>query len=337
MANTIQIKRKTTAGAPVAGDLAIGEMCLVVPDQALYIKVDASTVIEVTGGGSTATGDLPLFKAVGTSTGDPVAADIDITYASPITSDSPYTLEANNYEVTHNEDGRYLIMAPVGVVYNNRIELQAQLFINSGGGFVADDSIAAYVTRDANQDDGTVMLVSIQDLTAGDSIKIVASAVKDGTGTPALSTTRTRLEIIKLSGIKGDQGPAGSFDINGLTTENSIDTANDTVAFYDASAGVNRKTAISNLGGGTSFNSGRTLVSFSNGSGTISHGLGSTPSVVIVTLENAPSITIFRGLMVHSFNATTITVLGRTLTDLGSGAELDPLGGNYQVHWIAIP
>lgn len=45
MANTILIKRKNTAGAPTIGQLAVGEMCLVIPDNALYWKKDASTVI----------------------------------------------------------------------------------------------------------------------------------------------------------------------------------------------------------------------------------------------------------------------------------------------------
>ena len=36
-------------------------------------------------------------------------------------------------------------------------------------------------------------------------------------------------------------------DINGLTTENTLDVANDQIAFYDASATAHRKTAIENL------------------------------------------------------------------------------------------
>lgn len=43
--NVIQIKRKGTSGAPTVGQLAIGEMCFVIPDHAFYIKKDAGTVI----------------------------------------------------------------------------------------------------------------------------------------------------------------------------------------------------------------------------------------------------------------------------------------------------
>lgn len=45
MANVIQIKRKTTTGAPTVGNLAVGEGCLVLPDNTLYYKKDASTLL----------------------------------------------------------------------------------------------------------------------------------------------------------------------------------------------------------------------------------------------------------------------------------------------------
>ncbi len=45
MSNTIQIKRKTTTGAPSLGQLAVGEFCLVIPDNTLYIKKDTGTII----------------------------------------------------------------------------------------------------------------------------------------------------------------------------------------------------------------------------------------------------------------------------------------------------
>lgn len=45
MANTIQIKRKMTSGSPALGSLAVGEGCLVVPDNTLYYKKDAGTLL----------------------------------------------------------------------------------------------------------------------------------------------------------------------------------------------------------------------------------------------------------------------------------------------------
>lgn len=36
MPNTIKIKQKTTSGAPTTGQLAVGEMCWVIPDKVMY-------------------------------------------------------------------------------------------------------------------------------------------------------------------------------------------------------------------------------------------------------------------------------------------------------------
>ncbi|RTY71558.1 hypothetical protein [Flavobacterium sp. LB2P53] len=47
--NTILIKRKLTAGAPALSNLAIGEMCLVIPDSKIYWKKDASTIVDISG------------------------------------------------------------------------------------------------------------------------------------------------------------------------------------------------------------------------------------------------------------------------------------------------
>jgi hypothetical protein len=46
MSNVIQVKRKTTTGAPPAASLAVGEHCYVLPDKKLYIKnVDGSLTL----------------------------------------------------------------------------------------------------------------------------------------------------------------------------------------------------------------------------------------------------------------------------------------------------
>ena len=62
MANTIQIKRKTTTGNPSLASLAVGEFCLVIPDSKVFLKKDAVTLIDVTAGGFTATDINTLAK-----------------------------------------------------------------------------------------------------------------------------------------------------------------------------------------------------------------------------------------------------------------------------------
>ena len=70
MANVIQIKRKTTAGAPSLAALAVGEMCIVLPDETLYLKKDAGTLLSwATGSG---VGDMLV------STYDPTNVNGDV-------------------------------------------------------------------------------------------------------------------------------------------------------------------------------------------------------------------------------------------------------------------
>lgn len=59
MANTIKIKRKTTAGAPSIGSLADGELCLVVPDKTLYQRVNSANLMVVNSPGITVSTTAP--------------------------------------------------------------------------------------------------------------------------------------------------------------------------------------------------------------------------------------------------------------------------------------
>ena len=66
MAETIQIKRKLSTGAPSLGDLVDGELCLVVPDQKLYQRIDASTLLLVndSGGGGGASSNSYMSRMI---------------------------------------------------------------------------------------------------------------------------------------------------------------------------------------------------------------------------------------------------------------------------------
>lgn len=54
MPNTIQLKTKLSAGAPALVDLAVGEVCLNIPEESIYWKKDASTIIGPIGVGAAA-------------------------------------------------------------------------------------------------------------------------------------------------------------------------------------------------------------------------------------------------------------------------------------------
>ena len=47
MANTIQIKRKTTTGAPSVGSLSDGEFCLVTPDDTAFLRIDGTSLLQL--------------------------------------------------------------------------------------------------------------------------------------------------------------------------------------------------------------------------------------------------------------------------------------------------
>jgi len=52
-----------------------------------------------------------------------------------------------------------------------------------------------------------------------------------------------------ISDIANNATVTGNLDVNGLTIENTLDETNDFIVFFDASAGVHRKTAITNVAG----------------------------------------------------------------------------------------
>ena len=49
MSNIIKLKGKLTTGAPALTDLAVREMCFVIPDNTLYIKKDATNIVMLGG------------------------------------------------------------------------------------------------------------------------------------------------------------------------------------------------------------------------------------------------------------------------------------------------
>lgn len=101
MANTIQIKRKTTTGAPALGSLSDGELCLVVPDSNLYLRVDGSTLLHVNGGGSV---DMKPYCATGSGT-DVTTTEATVALTVEQITDANYSLSGN--EITISEAGTY--------------------------------------------------------------------------------------------------------------------------------------------------------------------------------------------------------------------------------------
>lgn len=89
MANTIQIKRSSTAAAiPTAGQLAAGELAVNLVDRKLYSKNASGTVIQL-GGGATGAGQDDVFYENSQS----VTTDYTITTGKNAMSAGPIEID----------------------------------------------------------------------------------------------------------------------------------------------------------------------------------------------------------------------------------------------------
>lgn len=114
MANTIQIKRKTTTGAPLLSSLSDGEMCLVVPDSNLYMRTNATTLLLVNGG---ITKDYASFylNSGGLTAQSNVTRTVVINQTSVNSNPAVFSLSAN--QVTISKTGNFKI--DFGCYFNN--------------------------------------------------------------------------------------------------------------------------------------------------------------------------------------------------------------------------
>lgn len=70
----IQLRRKLTTGAPLVGDLLVGELCLNIPDSTFYWKKDTSTIVGPIGV-NVVTGDMLKSVYDTNNNGRPDVAD----------------------------------------------------------------------------------------------------------------------------------------------------------------------------------------------------------------------------------------------------------------------
>lgn len=94
MANTIQIKRSSTAAAiPTAGQLAAGELAVNLVDRKLYSKNASGTVIQL-GGGATGAGQDDVFyeNSQTVTTNYTISTNKNAMSAGPITINDGITV-----------------------------------------------------------------------------------------------------------------------------------------------------------------------------------------------------------------------------------------------------
>lgn len=105
MSNAILIKRKSTTGAPSLGQLSVGEMCLVVPDNTIYFKKDSSTIVG------------PFIVLA------PAGSDKQLQYRNNATS-----FGASNVEIESNNLSFPAVSSPSAVA--SRLQFYAKSFAN---------------------------------------------------------------------------------------------------------------------------------------------------------------------------------------------------------------
>jgi hypothetical protein len=128
-------------------------------------------------------------------------------------------------EITIDADGTYTFTVTLRTDSSARTELFIRTYIDTGGGFVQDtDAIVSdYVSRDNDQDTGSVTLVYTFVLNDGDVIEFRGFGDCDGTcvGLDAGTVLLCREE----KGVKGDTGaagPAGDVAVSGTPANNQL-------------------------------------------------------------------------------------------------------------------
>jgi hypothetical protein len=179
MANTIRIKRKTTSGAPASGDLSDGELCLVVPDQTLWIRVSAGVVIQINGGG----GSAAYFRALKDSTAQTLTGSYaDLIGWKQENADSPFSFNTTTGILTLNDSGLYLGAVDVqhnNTSVNNRVQLDVLMQVDTGSGFadVTELEWHNYSARNTAQDQGGTGGTFMIPFAAGDQLKITVRRI----------------------------------------------------------------------------------------------------------------------------------------------------------------
>ena len=170
MANVIQIKRKTTTGAPALAQLAVGEGCLVSPDDTRYFKKDASTLLSWPSGAGAGDMLASIYYPSGVSgnafsrsnhTGMQTASTIS-DFQTAVSGNSDVT--ANTAKVSYDTadvDSRIstaidaLIGGAPGAL-NTLNELAAAIADDAAFSATVTASIAAKLDADSTIDGGTI-------------------------------------------------------------------------------------------------------------------------------------------------------------------------------------
>lgn len=146
MANIIQWKRKTTTGAPLISQLAIGEACINTVDNVLHIRKDMSTMYSIPLGGTA--GDMLKSTYDTTNNGK-----VDLAENSEALGGSA----AANYALkTYVDDAINALVNGAGSALNTLQELAAALGNDANFATTVTNSLATKLDANSTIDGGTI-------------------------------------------------------------------------------------------------------------------------------------------------------------------------------------
>lgn len=147
--------------------------------------------------GAISAGEYSLCKAKG-NTGGASLDDVEaaISWAAPVISSADISVSGS--VVTINNNGTYKFTVALRTDNGNRTELFIRTYINTGGGLTqdTDETVSDYVSRDGDQDTGSVVLVTALALSAGNTVEFRGFGDTDGTCVMLDAGTRLLVEKV---------------------------------------------------------------------------------------------------------------------------------------------
>ncbi len=143
-------------------------------------------------------GGTNFIQATGnTSSANIANIEVDLVWNTPEFTDSVLSISAT--AITINTTGKYKFTVTFMTQGSARVEAILRTYVNTGSGYVTKYGAVArnYVSRDYDQEYGTVTLTYILSLSASDVVKFSAEANADGTA--VLLDNGTVLIIEKLA------------------------------------------------------------------------------------------------------------------------------------------
>jgi hypothetical protein len=310
-------------------------------DLQLTMTFNGVSVIETGsgGGGSNATSSIKSFYANTLSTanvggGTPTPSDITWDEVHKQDTEFTHSTSVDADEVTFGFDGEVTINYAIGVDgITNRTELIGDVYVDTGSGFALLDRghSSNYCARNGTFDDGGISSGPIYlEVSAGDKVKVQASALVEASSNANIKPNETRICIIRtdnmaagadgVDGNDGATGPTGSgANIIVQKDDVTIGTVTSTLNFEGTAIsssideGSNKTTITINSGSGGVGGSVTTLESFDANDGMFpsdnSAGGDSRNGHALITFDSATSESIlFEGYMPEDYSGGSLNV-----------------------------